>query len=116
MFKRFALVMCALALVATPVAAQAPGSDGPMTASADSLPDVVLMVDGLACPFCAAGLEKKLKAFEATAEVEVLLDEGEVRLYFKADQTVSDEELGEAVKHAGFALRAIRRGARGTGG
>ncbi len=107
MLRRLMLVMGVLAFGAAPVLAQA--SEGPEVGAGDPVADVVLRVDGLACPFCAAGLEKKLEALDATADVEVKLDEGQVFLFLKADRSVSDAELEEAVKHAGFALRTIQR-------
>jgi copper chaperone CopZ len=107
MFKKLMLLAGMLALGVAPVAAQASGSAA--SGSGDPVADVVLRVDGLACPFCAAGLEKKLEALDATDRVDVQLDDGQVFIFLKANQTVSDEELTEAVKHAGFALREIHR-------
>ncbi|MBI4539175.1 MAG: heavy-metal-associated domain-containing protein [Gemmatimonadetes bacterium] len=68
---------------------------------------VVLTVDGLACPFCAYGLEKKLEALEATGRIDIGLNAGNVYLELKRGKTVPDEELARIVKDAGFALRGI---------
>lgn len=116
MLRRLMLVMGVLALGAGPVLAQASGSERPEVGSSDRVPDVVLRVDGLACPFCAAGLEKKLEALDDIAAVDVKLDDGEVYLFLKADRSVSGAALEEAVKHAGFALRTIQRREQVAGG
>lgn len=70
---------------------------------------VVMRVDGLACPFCAYGLEKKLKRLEAVKAVEVKLDEGRVYLQVEPGKTLSDEALAKIVEEAGFVLRGVDR-------
>ena len=42
-------------------------------------PDVIIEVGGLACPFCAYGIEKRLKKIDGIAELSVLLEEGTVQ-------------------------------------
>jgi copper chaperone CopZ len=96
-----------LALSVTPALGQEPDSNPAGTEAASA--DIVLRVDGLACPFCAYGLEQKLKAIDATDRVEVKLNEGEVFLFLKADQTVEDDVLTKAVTDAGFVVRKISR-------
>ncbi len=68
-------------------------------------PDVVVTVDGLACPFCAYGLEKKLKKLEGIQAISLEMEEGEVRLKFKAGEAVSEERISQAVADAGFTVR-----------
>lgn len=70
-------------------------------------PDAEVYVDGLACPFCAYGLEKKLKKLNAIQTMEVQLEEGRVLLAFKDDQTLTKKEIERAVKKAGFTARKI---------
>ncbi len=38
--------------------------------------EVSVQVDGLSCPFCAYGLEKKLRKVENVARIEIRVDEG----------------------------------------
>ena len=73
-----------------------------------------LGVNGLTCPFCAFGIEKKLRKVNGVREVEVLLDEGQIRLVFSADNTATVQDLEEAVDDAGFGLASLRLVARGT--
>lgn len=70
---------------------------------------IVMKVDGLACPFCAYGLEKKLRALDAVDSIEVKLNEGVVFVDLKPGGAVSEEVLDRVVKEAGFVLREIRR-------
>ncbi len=70
-------------------------------------PDVIIEVDGLACPFCAYGIEKRLKKIDGIAELSVLLEEGKVHLKLKEGATVSEERLQKAVADAGFEARSI---------
>ncbi len=82
----------------------------PARAQADKLidkPDITLEVGGLACPFCAYGIEKRLKKIEGLAEVSVLLDEGTVQLRMKDGATVSEDRLKEAVREAGFEAKQV---------
>ncbi len=103
------LFLLALALGVTPALSQQANPGPANVEAAEQPPDVVLKVDGLACPFCAAGLERKLKALDATAEVEVKLEEGEVYLTLKAGETVTDATLTRTVENAGFSVRGIDR-------
>ena len=70
-------------------------------------PDVIIEVDGLACPFCAYGIEKRLKKIDGVAELSVLLEEGKVQLKLAEGATVSEERLQKAVAEAGFETRSI---------
>ncbi len=102
------MTLLALALSVTPMLAQE-AERNPAEAEAADRADIVLRVDGLACPFCAYGLEQKLKALDAIDRVDVKLNEGEVFLVLKADETVEDAVLTKAVTDAGFVVRGISR-------
>ena len=70
-------------------------------------PDAEVYVDGLACPFCAYGLEKKLKTLDAIRAMEVQIEEGRVLLAFKEGKTLTEDEIQQAVEKAGFTARKI---------
>lgn len=70
-------------------------------------PDATVYVDGLACPFCAYGLEKKLKNLDALKTMEVQLEESRVLLAFKKGKSLTKDEIQKAVKKAGFTARKI---------
>lgn len=69
---------------------------------------IFIQVEGLACPFCAKGLEKHLKKFDAVANVSIALKEGEAVLHLKPGREVGEKELRDAVRKAGFTAGAIR--------
>ena len=62
-------------------------------------------VDGLSCPFCVRGLEKKLQALAGASHVQVDLETGRARLESRAP--LLPEALDKAVRDAGFSPRAI---------
>ena len=66
-------------------------------------------VNGLVCAFCAQGIEKKLRAFPATADVVVSLEKKLVALSTKDGQDIADDELKRALTNAGYAVKAIHR-------
>lgn len=70
-------------------------------------PDITVQVAGLSCPFCAYGLEKKMKNLEGVSEVGVLLEEGKVQLKLEAGAQLSEKAIQEAVKKAGFEAKNI---------
>lgn len=75
---------------------------------ASELQKVSIRVDGLACPFCAYGLEKKLKRLEGVERLEIKINDGLVILHFKADAKVDQELIMKKVKEAGFTPREIK--------
>jgi len=70
-------------------------------------PDIRVGVDGLACPFCAYGIEKKLKKIDAIDKLYVNLEDGTVDLALKSEMTLSEGKIKKAVKEAGFEVRSI---------
>jgi len=70
-------------------------------------PDVVLAVKGLACPYCAFGLEKKLKTLDGVREVYVTMNEGRVLLRLEDGAAVSEEKIRTAVIDTGMTLEKI---------
>jgi copper chaperone CopZ len=70
-------------------------------------PDIVVAVDGLACPFCAYGLEKKLKNLDGVTEVAVLLDEGETQLKVEEGTKLAEETIHKTVENAGFTATKV---------
>ncbi len=72
-----------------------------MSASAQEA-QVRVQVDGLTCPFCAYGLEKKLKAIDGVEKLEINIEEGVAVLTFRHSDKIDEEQIGKAVKDAGF--------------
>lgn len=68
---------------------------------------ITLRVDGLACPFCAYGLEKKVMKIKDVKSYDINMKEGKVFVGFESAEPVSLERFSNAVKEAGFTLRSI---------
>ena len=66
-------------------------------------------VNGLVCAFCAQGIEKKLRAFPATDDVVVSLEQKLVAVATKTGQDIADDEIRRALTDAGYAVKAIHR-------
>lgn len=72
-----------------------------------------LRVNGMTCPFCAYGIEKKLRNIDGVQEVEVLFDEGILRLTLAPDNKATTRDLDSAVKKSGFKLSGLTIKVRG---
>jgi len=66
-----------------------------------------LQVDGLACPFCAYGIEKKLGALAGVQSVATHIKDGVVIVVMKEGATLDGATASKAVKEAGFTLRGF---------
>lgn len=75
--------------------------------------EVRLRIDGLACPFCAYGLEKKITKVRYVRSYDVNLKEGKVFVGIKPEEEVNLSILRKAVKEAGYSLRGIFLRVRG---
>ncbi len=67
-----------------------------------------MRVDGLACPFCAYGIEKKFKAIEGTSDIDVHLDQGLVTLELQEGKTFTEEEMKKLFSDSGFTFRSMK--------
>ena len=70
---------------------------------------ITLRVDGMVCPFCAYGLEKRLGEIESIDAILIRISDGLVQIRVKEGRPLEDEALEEAVERAGFSLREIHR-------
>ncbi|TCK17857.1 mercuric ion binding protein [Thiogranum longum] len=70
-------------------------------------PSYALQVDGLACPFCAYGIEKKLSSIEGVDDIQVDIKKGEVIVIMTEGVPLAEGLAREKVKDAGFTLRAF---------
>ena len=102
-----------LAVAAVAVFVIVLGVASPRPAQADLLAGE-LDVMGMSCPFCAFGIEKKLRAVPGVDGVSVLLDEGQIELRFAPGNDAAPADLRRAVEDAGFKLSGLRLEVRGT--
>jgi mercuric ion binding protein len=104
LFQRPALWrgLLAAVLLATVWAAPLPAQD--------AKPVYTLYADGLACPFCAYGIEKQLSAIEGVETVETDLKTGTITITLLDGATLDEAVARMAVEAAGFTLRGFKRG------
>lgn len=77
-------------------------------AAVPSSPEVTVRVDGLACPFCAYGLEKRLKKLDGFKLLGINVKESTAKLAVAPSQAADYRSLREAVEKAGFTPRQIQ--------
>ena len=63
---------------------------------------VKVQVDGLSCPFCAYGLEKKLSDLDGVDSIKIDIENGMLTLIVQEDKTINEEVIKEKIKEAGF--------------
>ena len=75
--------------------------------------EVSVQVDGLSCPFCAYGLEKKLRNVDNVASLEIQVSEGRAVLDPKRGTSLDLAAVEQAVRDGGFTPRGLTVTARG---
>ena len=65
-----------------------------------------MRVDGLACPYCAYGIEKKLNAIDGVEKIDVDLENGLVIVNVIEGVKLSDEQMTQLFDDAGFSYRS----------
>ena len=73
---------------------------------------IILQVDGLSCPFCAYGLEKKLKSLKGVATLDIKINQGLIFLTLKGNSSLRYSQIRKKVNEAGFTLKEIRPAAK----
>lgn len=70
-----------------------------------------LRVDGLACPYCAYGIEKKIRALDGVDKDSVAIRINEGLVVFQADTEapIGEAELKQLINDAGFTLRSFEQ-------
>ncbi len=66
-----------------------------------------MRVDGLACPYCAFGIEKKLNAVDGVSNIKIDLNKGLVSVDMKEGGTITDEQMKKLFDDAGFTYRSM---------
>ncbi len=67
-----------------------------------------MRVDGLACPFCAYGIEKKFKAIEGTSNIDVDLDKGLVTVDLAKGKQFTEDQMKALFSDSGFTFRGMK--------
>ncbi|WJW76431.1 heavy-metal-associated domain-containing protein [Thiohalobacter sp. IOR34] len=67
----------------------------------------VMRVDGLACPYCAYGIEKKLKQIDGVEQIDVDLEKGLVTVDVVEGVRLTEAQMTRLFKDAGFTYRGM---------
>lgn len=79
------------------------GLIGTMAVTAQKQMDAFMVqVDGLGCPFCAYGLEKKFKEFKGIKKVKIDIETGDFSFSFPAEKALSMDAVIKQVEKAGY--------------
>ncbi len=70
---------------------------------------VKVEVDGLSCPFCAYGLEKKLKDLDGVSAIKIDVENAFALLTVEEGKVLGEEAIRKKVKDAGFTARTIKK-------
>ena len=68
---------------------------------------VRIFVDGMVCSFCAQGLIKVFEKKKGVVGVEAFLDEGAIVIRMQEEQPLSEQQIRELVKDAGYDVRKV---------
>lgn len=68
---------------------------------------IKLQVDGLSCPFCAYGLEKKLKEMDGVSKIKIDVENAFALVTLNEGKKVTEATIRQEVKDAGFTAREI---------
>ncbi len=68
-----------------------------------------IRVDGLACPFCAYGIEKKFKKMDGISNIKVDLDNGLVSVDAKEGLVLTEEQMKKLFNDSGFTYRSMKK-------
>lgn len=62
----------------------------------------MVQVDGLGCPFCAYGLEKKFKEFKGIKNVKIDIETGDFSFAYPAEKVLTLDAVQQQVEKAGY--------------
>lgn len=67
-----------------------------------------VQVDGLGCPFCAYGLEKKFKEFKGIKNVNIEMETGIFTFTYPSEKTLTLEQIESQVDAAGYTAVSVK--------
>lgn len=109
MVKSFITLLLFIVIIGSPVYAQDhAGVFSHIDAALTAETKVEVRVDGLSCPFCAYGLEKKLKKIDGIKDLKIDIKNGLVTFALKEGKSVDEKTIVKIVKDAGFTAKEIK--------
>ncbi len=67
--------------------------------------EYTMRVDGLACPYCAYGIEKKLQKIDGVQKIDFDLNKGLVTVNVAEGVKLTEAQMTKLFKDAGFTYR-----------
>lgn len=86
---------------------------GAFQISQAQIDSLTVVVEGMSCPFCAYGVEKRLKKVDGVKSVEIDMKDGTATLTAKEGQSINISQVPTAIKKTGFTLGTIKVSAVG---
>lgn len=77
--------------------------------ASEEQPVYTLQAYGLACPFCAYGIEKQLSRIEGVESVSTDIKSGTVTITMQAGAALEEATAKRAVDKAGFTMRDFKQ-------
>jgi copper chaperone CopZ len=102
--RRAAQLALAMALAAVSPVRAAASTPARQAWPADAY---VVRVDGLACPFCAYGIEKQFSQLPGVTATDVDLASGVVVVHVRPGTHFDRAQIGTTVQQAGFTLKKL---------
>lgn len=75
----------------------------------DRATTIEVAINGMVCSFCAQGVERKLRSLPGAESVQVDLSKRLVSVTLRPGATLTDEQLRNLIRNAGYDVRQIRR-------
>jgi len=69
---------------------------------------ITVQVDGLGCPFCAYGLEKKMQEMEGVKKFKIAMENGLTTFTYPAEKKITTDEIKAQVDKAGYTPMDIK--------
>lgn len=70
---------------------------------------IIAQVNGMSCPFCAYGVRKELLTIPGVKDVRVNLGKSQAIVTVKPGARVTDQQISQAIREAGFSPGPIKR-------
>lgn len=70
--------------------------------SSAQIHSLTIVVEGMSCPFCAYGVEKKLKQVSGVKSIEIDMKDGTAALKAREGESINISQVPKAIKDTGF--------------
>lgn len=71
--------------------------------------EINVKVSGMVCSMCAQGIKKKFSKTEFVKEINVNLDDKIVQIKTEEGRDISDQQINDVIKEAGYNVANIER-------